>query len=126
MSYVLNYYDDREHLAYTVNLSNDTTTPKINYVLSNRTDSSCVEGIPMKLLSLGYRENKEDFEFPWRREDISLRVSMRASGADVIVKREGRTSSKNEDKTASFYVPYTVDTSEFRRLLLESEIKVSS
>ena len=118
MSYVLNYYDDREHLAYTVNLSSDRTTPKINYVLSNKTDSSYSEGIPMRLISLGYKEDKDDFEFPWRREDYSAKVSMRELGADVTVKKK--------DKTSSFYVRYTVDSSEFRNLLLESEIKVSS
>ena len=118
MSYVLNYYDDREHLAYTVNLSNNTTTPKINYVLSNSTNSTYVEGIPIKLLSLGYRENEDDFEFPWKRDDYSLKVSMRANGVDVTVKRG--------DKTTSFFHKYSTDMSEFRRLLLESEIEVSS
>lgn len=109
--------------VYTINYANQTACCSTSYTTSS---ISYVEEIPMKLINLGYHEDKEDFEFPWRREDISLRVSMRASGVDVIVKRDGKTSSKNEDKTASFYVSYQADMSEFRRLLLESEIKVSS
>ena len=118
MSYAINYYDDIGNLTYSLNLSDSTTSPKLSYVYSNSTCTAYVEEIPMKLVSLGYKENKDNFEFPWEREDYSLKVSMRANGVDVTVKRG--------DKTTSFFHKYSTDMSEFRRLLLESEIKLLS
>ncbi len=108
-------YSLNSNPVYTFSYVSPAASYSTSYAASS---STYVDGIPMKLINLGYTENKEDFEFPWEREGFSLKVSMRASGVDVTVKKE--------DKTSSFYHKYTSDMSEFQRLLLESEIKVSS
>lgn len=108
-------YSLNSNPVYTFNYANNTASYSTSYAISS---TAYTEEIPEKLIHLGYHENKENFEFPWEREGFSLKVSMRENGVDVTIKKE--------DKTSSFYHKYTSDMSEFRRLLLESEIEVSS
>ena len=61
--------------VYTFSYVSPSASYSTSYAVSS---STYYEEIPMKLINLGYSENKEDFEFPWEREGFSLKVSMRA------------------------------------------------